>query len=259
MLISIVRSAADIRKLPANESTVGLCGDVVGYKYHNVTKYYENDIVFVSHESKHISLIPAELHDRIEGCIIYFDAENVIIARRSPPPALIPLCRFQKEFLNKLPAYADFIDANNIEFGLLLCKELFDSPADGVTYKEAKSCSNTLDVIELNRQQDSNRDDGNAGHHDPVGYEELLQAIRAIVWSNVNMKRKTAVPEPGEEAPSDEEDTHVEAELASFEQLLSEVMMFKEATASWSRSERLAHAEKFACEPLRFDAINSDR
>lgn len=155
--------------------------------------------------------------------------------------------------------YSDFIDTNDIEFGILLCNELFDNAADGITYKEAKSRSSTLDVIELNREHDSSRDDGNAEHHDPVGYDELLQAIRAIIWSNVNMKKKSATASTASTTVADggaadggsddeEDDANIEADLAGFEQLLSEVMMFKEATSTWSRSERLAHAEKFACE-----------
>lgn len=135
----------------------------------------------------------------------------------------------------------------------MLCRELFDNSLDGITYKEAKSCCNTLDVIELERERDSSRDDGNAGHHDPIGYDELLQAIRAIVWSNVEMKRKagsTQAPKSDDEEKHETEDADdgkIEAELEGFEQLLNEVMMFKETTASWSRTERLAYAEKFAC------------
>lgn len=63
--------------MPANENTVELVDGIVGYKFHNVTKYYENDILFLSHESKHINLIPIELLSQVEGCLIYFDSENV--------------------------------------------------------------------------------------------------------------------------------------------------------------------------------------
>lgn len=65
--------------MPQNENIVNLCDDIIGYKYQNVTKYYENDIVFVSHVDKHINLIPVELRERIEGLIVYFDAEDVIL------------------------------------------------------------------------------------------------------------------------------------------------------------------------------------
>lgn len=155
--------------------------------------------------------------------------------------------------------YANFIESNNIEFGILLCNELHDNQLDGITYKEAKSFSNILDVIELSRVHENDDDDQNSaatGHHDPVGYDELLQAIRAIIWSNVDLKRKStarsdngSAAEPNETADiaNDVEDSNIEQELAGFEQLLTEVMMFKDTTSSWSRTERLAYAEKFAC------------
>lgn len=66
-----------MRKEPSDKHTIDLGNGIVGFKFHNVTKYYENDIVFVSHESKHINLIPVELVDRVEGVIVYFDSDNV--------------------------------------------------------------------------------------------------------------------------------------------------------------------------------------
>lgn len=163
----------------------------------------------------------------------------------------------QKEFLNKLPIYANFIETNNIELGILLCNELYDNPLAGITYKEAKAFSNILDVIELSRVHENDDDEQNnaaTGHHDPVGYDELMQAIRAIIWSNVDLKRKTTprtaqsiADEPNESAEDANDDNNIETELAGFEQLLTEVMMFKDTTSTWSRTERLAYAEKFAC------------
>lgn len=67
----------DLRKESPDQNTIELCDNTTGYKFHNVTKYYENDIILLSHESKHISLIPVELLERIEGFIIYFDSDNV--------------------------------------------------------------------------------------------------------------------------------------------------------------------------------------
>lgn len=164
--------------------------------------------------------------------------------------------------------YANFIETNNIEFGILLCNELHDNPLDGITYKEAKAFSNILDVIELSRTHENDDDDQNnaaTGHHDPVGYDELLQAIRAIIWSNVDLKRKTttrtanaSAEEPSgaaEDAANDVDDSNIESELAGFEQLLTEVMMFKDTTSSWSRTERLAYAEKFACKSLGYNQL----
>lgn len=156
----------------------------------------------------------------------------------------------------KLPIYANFIERNNIELGILLCSELFDNPLDGITYKESKEFSSALDVIELDRKRENDDEEQCAAdnHHDPLGYDEVLQTIRAIIWSNVDMKKK--MPQPNfsrkeqEESDSDDEKDvdgdALEAELSGFEQLLTEVMAFKETTASWSRNERLAYAEKFA-------------
>lgn len=156
--------------------------------------------------------------------------------------------------MHKLPIYANFIDRNNIEFGILLCSELYDNALDGITYKESKGFSSVLDVIELDRKRDNDDEEQCAAvnHHDPLGYDEVLQALRAIIWSNVDMKKKVPQPKlPRKEKDASEEEKPVdadtlEAELSGFEQLLTEVMAFKETTASWSRNERLAYAEKFA-------------
>lgn len=162
----------------------------------------------------------------------------------------------------KLPIYANFIARNNIELGILLCSELYDNPFDGITYKESKEFSSVLDVIELDRKRENDDEDDDdeqnaaVNHHDPLGYDEVLQTIRAIIWSNVDMKKKMPQPkmtrteakeQDDSDAEKDDVDAHIlEAELSGFEQLLTEVMTFKETTASWSRNERLAYAEKFA-------------
>lgn len=160
--------------------------------------------------------------------------------------------------MDKLPIYANFIENNHIEFGILLCDELYDNSHDGITYKEGKAYSHILDVIELNRTNDQDDEDQNgaASHHDPLGYDEVLQAIRAIIWSNVNLKKKLPNPKFNEKEIPANDDEHLEhqvdektleAEMSGFEALLTEVMMFKETTSNWSRNERLAYAEKFAC------------
>lgn len=63
--------------MEADVDTIDIDGNIKGYKFHNVTKYYENDIVFIAHEDKHINLLPIELLEHVEGCIVYFDSENV--------------------------------------------------------------------------------------------------------------------------------------------------------------------------------------
>lgn len=40
-------------------------------------------------------------------------------------------------------------------------------------------------------------------------------------------------------------ENRIEAELAGFEKLLTEVMMFKNNSSSWSRNERLAYTQNF--------------
>lgn len=189
---------------------------------------------------------------------------------------------FQRNFLLSLKTYADFMEENDIEFGILLCSELFDNSADGIVYKEAKAHSNVLDVIELDRKRpggdDDEEEDESINHHDPIGYDELLQAIRAVIWSNVDLKRKAngtvlrhvpngaeggAEVQDGTSASSSAatngsgvasipkangpvDNAKLEAEMDAFEQLLTQVMMFKDVTANWSRSEQLAYAENFA-------------
>lgn len=71
---------SDLRKEPNTQNTIDFGNDTIGYKFHNVTKYYENDLVFLSHESKHINLVPIELLEQIEGVIVYFDSDNVRIS-----------------------------------------------------------------------------------------------------------------------------------------------------------------------------------
>lgn len=159
------------------------------------------------------------------------------------------------------------MENHNVEFGILLCDELYDNSLDGITYKEGKAYSHILDVIELNRTNDADDEDGAASHHDPLGYEEILQALRAVIWSNIDMKKKLPKPKFNagtiEKPATDDENTeppvvgrNIEAELSGFEQLLTEVMMFKDTTANWSRNERLAYAEKFACKFYIFGSVH---
>lgn len=68
---------SDIRKVEADVNTIEIDGNIKGYKFHNVTKYYENDIVFIAHEGKQINSLPVALLEQIEGCIVYFDSDNV--------------------------------------------------------------------------------------------------------------------------------------------------------------------------------------
>lgn len=78
---------------------------------------------------------------------------------------------------------------------MMLCKELSDDVNNGVTFKCIKDCYNMLDIIELEKTSDDVDDDGDDPFN-PCGYEELAQALRSVIWSNVdinNGKKKIIV------------------------------------------------------------------
>lgn len=80
--------------------------------------------------------------------------------------------------------------ANDIEFGVLLCKELSDTDKDGITYAEAKVFSKLLDVIELepeNRSDEESDVNGSLSNLNPIGYDELIQTMRSFLWSNISI------------------------------------------------------------------------
>lgn len=91
--------------------------------------------------------------------------------------------------MKSLSEYAQYLEANEIELGLLLCNELSDDVKDGITYKEVKQSSKVLDVVELGRKRTEEAEaDENNEHHDPVGYDEVLQVLRSVLWSNVQTR-----------------------------------------------------------------------
>lgn len=80
------------------------------------------------------------------------------------------------------------MEENEIELGILLCNQLFDEEKDGVTYREARQSCKLLDIIELGRiKDDSDAADDNGDHHDPVGYDELIQILNSFLWSNIDI------------------------------------------------------------------------
>lgn len=154
-----------------------------------------------------------------------------------------------------------------------MCNELFDDEFNGITYKEAKQCSTLLDVIELERKREDDEEDDNI--HDPIGYDELTQALRSFIWSNVNVngesriltsyvnlgaddidlseleselnaaREAAVIPSPDDNSEVNDE-ASIEAELVGFEKLLNDVMQFKSNTSSWSRDETFSYAMGFA-------------
>lgn len=75
----------------------------------------------------------------------------------------------------------DFIKTNQIDFCVLLCHELTE---DGVTFKELKTSCNTLDLIELGKKLE---EDEEIDPFNPIGYKELEQAMKSVIWSNVEL------------------------------------------------------------------------
>lgn len=91
--------------------------------------------------------------------------------------------------LEILPQHVDFIKTHQVDFCMLLCKELPDDGSKGVTFKCIKDCYNMLDIIELEKtsceDEEAEEDDGSL--FNPSGYEELEQALRSVIWSNVDV------------------------------------------------------------------------
>lgn len=234
--IKPIEIIANIRKVPNENDHVQLDNtNLIAYKYHLVTKYYETDILFMPYDEP-LSTFPQHLQVSVEGLFIYFNAND-------------------RDFLNSIPKYGSYLQDNEIELGILLCNQLFDEEKDGVTYKEARQSCKLLDIIELGRtKDDSDAADDNGDHHDPVGYDELIQVLKSILWSNIdvdgarntnpgNYAKNLAAVSSSDQDLSDEK---IEAELIGFEKLLTEVMAFKSNSSTWSRNDRLSYTQNFA-------------
>lgn len=62
-----------------------------------------------------------------------------------------------------------------------------DDVKNGVTFKCIKDCYNMLDIIELEKASDNAEDDEEEDMFNPSGYDELAQALRSVIWSNVDV------------------------------------------------------------------------
>lgn len=136
-----------------------------GHIFHLKTKYYTTDLYLVPFQED-ISRFPLELQEDIEGVLIYFDSGV-------------------RSFSKRIPIYANYLKSHDIEMGILLCDNLYEDSNEGITYKEAKQESRFLDVIELGRKTDEDEEED---PHDPKGYDELHQALRSFIWSNINVQ-----------------------------------------------------------------------
>lgn len=230
-----------IRKIDENEDhvsiDVGTPLNYKAYKYHLTTKYYKTNLLLLPLETE-LDKMPAEIIESVEAFLIYFDSGN-------------------RGFSKRIGFYADFVKAHQIELGILLCDRLYDDSNEGITYKEAKQGSNLLfDVIELERSREEDEEDD---PNDPLGYDEVQQALRSFVWSNIdvssgankNFLKTIGLGSPNNPEATSSDENSVEAQLEIFENLLSQVQSFRTETATWSRDQVLDHAEKLAEEFVR--------
>lgn len=177
----------DIRKIPIEEEQIHFgSSELVGLKHHLVTKYYETDILFIPYD-KPLSTLPPPLQIFVEGLLIYFDAHNVSRDLQTECNNCTVLPK-QRDIMKTIKTHLEYLDMNHIEMVILLCDKLFDEERLGITYKEIKQSSRLMDVIELGRTKDDADIEENYDHHDPVGYDELLQVLQNFLWSNVEMK-----------------------------------------------------------------------
>lgn len=74
---------------------------------------------------------------------------------------------------------------------MMLCKKLQDDDKSGVTFKCIKDCYNMLDIIELEKEDDADDVEEEENPFNPSGYAELAQALRSVIWSNVDVNYGT--------------------------------------------------------------------
>jgi hypothetical protein len=160
----------------------------------------------------------------------------------------------------------------------VLCDELLDDDKNGITFKCIKDCYNLLDIIELKSSKNEDEEEDEDDLYNPSGYEELNQALKSVIWSNVNKSRfsssrsnicdqidnlfpflfnsdvdpiaylQLADDNDGTENEDGEniDENDIENEFERFENLLSQVMQFRPNTTNMSRDERLDCAQTFA-------------
>lgn len=93
----------------------------------------------------------------------------------------------QRSVMEMLPQCVGFIKAHNIEFCMALCMTLHDDDKSGITFKNIKDCYSMLDIIELEKTSLDDPEDEDDDLFNPTGYDELAQALRSVIWSNVDV------------------------------------------------------------------------
>lgn len=91
--------------------------------------------------------------------------------------------------MNEVSEYIDFAKERNIEFCMVLCDQLYDDPADGITFACVKTLYNIFDIIELGRTTANDDQYCLENFEEKTGYDELIQALESFIWSNVGVNQ----------------------------------------------------------------------
>lgn len=149
--------------MPISEQAHTLADGVLGYKYEITNKYYTVSVYLCPLSGGEQALKNFPLLSKAEGFLIHLDAAD-------------------KSLLNTiLPKYVAIADDLEPECKILLCDKLFDEDKDGITYAQLKQQCTLWDVIELSKEVTEDEVDA----LNPVGYDELRDALQNIIWSNV--------------------------------------------------------------------------
>lgn len=151
--------------MPDTDNVHTIADGLLGYKYEITNKYYTVPVYLCPLSGGPESLREYPLLSKVEGVLLHFDAAD-------------------KEFLDsKLTKYFSTVDDCDPECKILLCDKLSEEDKDGVTFGALKKKCNFWDVIELSREL--SEEDVEDSALNPVGYDELRDALQNIIWSNV--------------------------------------------------------------------------
>lgn len=156
----------EIRDLPNSEDAHTIADGHLGYKYEIANKYYTVPVYLCPVASGETSLKNYPLLSKVEGLLIHFDSSD-------------------KEFLTQnLPKYLSTAEDFDPECKILMCDKLAEEEQQGITYGAVKKLCTLWDVIELSKEATEEDDDDDSGLN-PIGYDELRDALQNIIWSNV--------------------------------------------------------------------------
>lgn len=151
--------------MPSTENAHTIADGHLGYKYEITNKYYTVPVYLCPVPSSEESIKNYPLLSKVEGFLIHFDASD-------------------KQFLTQnLPKYLSLAEDLEPECKILLCDKLEEEEKDGITYGAVKKLCTLWDVIELSRE--ATEEDGDESGLNPIGYDELRDALQNIIWSNV--------------------------------------------------------------------------